>query len=346
MILSIGVAFALGALIIWVVHRALLKPPPAKKCGFPNGPAMTSPRVQLHDGRYLAYRELGVSKEEAQFKVIICHGLDSCKDMELPISQELMEELKVYILIYDRAGYCESDAYPARSVKSEAFDIQELADKLEIGTKFYVIGCSVGAHAIWSCLKYIPHRLLGASMVVPTVNFWWPSLPSALSQQSFNKLPQSYKRTLWIAHYTPWLFYWWMTQKWFPKLGREGVFSDSDEIILNRLLERPEQKKVLQQGQHDSFNRDILCSYGKWEFDLMALTNPFPDNKGSVHMWQGSEDRMVPIELNHFIAQKLTWIQYHEIPNHGHLLVHEAEPFEAILRALLAPPSISSEATL
>lgn len=89
MIISIGVTIALGALIIWVVHRALLKPPPAKKCGFPNGPAMTSPRVQLHDGRYLAYRELGVSKEEAQFKVIICHGLDSCKDMELHISQVL-----------------------------------------------------------------------------------------------------------------------------------------------------------------------------------------------------------------------------------------------------------------
>ncbi|XP_038890210.1 uncharacterized protein LOC120079849 [Benincasa hispida] len=329
----IGAAFALG-FIGWI-YQTLIKPPPPRICGLANGPPLTSPRIKLNDGRHLAYRELGVSKEEAQYKIILCHGLDSCKDMDLPISQELMEELKLYLVVYDRAGYCESDPNPTRSVKTEAFDIQELADKLKLGTKFYVIGCSMGTYPIWGCLKYIPHRLLGASLVVPIVNFWWPSLPSALSQHSFEKFPESYKRTFRIAHYTPWLFYCWMTQKWFKILGRQGMFLHSDSTILNRLLKRPEQKKVLQQGEHESLHRDLLCAYGKWEFDPMELTNPFPDNKGSVHMWQGSEDRIVPIELNRFIAQKLPWIQYHELPNYGHLLVHEAQNFEAILRALL-----------
>lgn len=69
-----------------------------------------------------------------------------------------MEELGIYFLSYDRAGYGESDPNPKRSVKSEAFDIQELADELEIGEKFYVIGISMGGYAAWSCLKYIPHR--------------------------------------------------------------------------------------------------------------------------------------------------------------------------------------------
>ena len=64
----------------------------------------------------------------------------------------------MYLLLFDRAGYCESDPNPSRSVKTEAFDIQELADKLEIGTKFYVIGLSMGTYPIWACLKYIPHR--------------------------------------------------------------------------------------------------------------------------------------------------------------------------------------------
>lgn len=72
--------------------------------------------------------------------------------------QELVEELSIYFLFFDRAGYGESDPYPSRSVKSEAFDIQELADKLQIGSKFYVIGISMGAYPIWGCLKYIPHR--------------------------------------------------------------------------------------------------------------------------------------------------------------------------------------------
>lgn len=100
---------------------------------------------------------IGVSKDEALYKIIICHGYNSSKDMCLPASQEFIEELKLYIvLLYDTAGYGESDPYPARSVKSEAFDIQELADKLHLGTPFYVIGCSMGASTIWSCLKCIP----------------------------------------------------------------------------------------------------------------------------------------------------------------------------------------------
>ena len=67
----------------------------------------------------------------------------------------------------------------------------------------------------------------------------------------------------------------------------------------------------------------------------MELSNPFPDNKDSFHMWQDSENRIVPIELNRFIAQKLPGIQYHEISNAGHFLVYDAKNLEAILRALL-----------
>lgn len=72
--------------------------------------------------------------------------------------QELIEELGIYFLHFDRAGYGESDPHSSRSVKSEAYDIQELADKLEIGDKFYIIGMSMGGYPVWSCLKYIPHR--------------------------------------------------------------------------------------------------------------------------------------------------------------------------------------------
>lgn len=69
-----------------------------------------------------------------------------------------MDELGVCILTFDRAGYGESDPNPKRSVKSEAFDIQELADQLHLGSKFYLIGVSLGTYAVWACLKYIPHR--------------------------------------------------------------------------------------------------------------------------------------------------------------------------------------------
>lgn len=205
--------------------------------------------------------------------------------------QELIEELRIYFLFFDRAGYGESDPYPSRSVKSEALDIQELADLLQIGSKFYVIGISMGAYPVWSCLKYIPHRhatyfnnlatvfsfsfsimlllsfnllklgkhashilpihcrLSGVSLVVPFVNYWWPRIPASLLRESLERLQVSDQWTFRVAHYTPWLLHWWMTQKWFTSLsimaGDMGIFSPKDLETLKKLSEAPSVGQVL-----------------------------------------------------------------------------------------------------
>ncbi|XP_052199359.1 uncharacterized protein LOC127806236 isoform X2 [Diospyros lotus] len=234
-------AAVIGGLVGWAYLA--MKPPPPKICGSQGGPPVTSPRVQLSDGRHLAYKEKGVPMEEAKYKIIIIHGFDSSKDLDLPVSQELIEELRIYFLLFDRAGYGESDPNPKRSVKSEAFDIQELADKLNIGSKFYLIGVSMGAYPIWSCLKYIPHRLSGASLVVPMVNYWWPCLPPSVSKQGFKRLLAQDQWSFRVAHYTPWLFYWWMTQKWFPSLsimtGNMAIFCKQDLEMIKMLSDGP-----------------------------------------------------------------------------------------------------------
>ena len=72
--------------------------------------------------------------------------------------QDVIEDLGIYIVSFDRPGYGESDADPNRSLKSIALDIEELGDQLGLGSKFYVIGLSMGGQVIWKCLKYIPHR--------------------------------------------------------------------------------------------------------------------------------------------------------------------------------------------
>ena len=76
----------------------------------------------------------------------------------LVFSQKIIEEAGVYIVSFDRPGYGESDPDPNRSWRSLALDIEELADQLGLGSKFYVIGFSMGGQITWSCLKYIPHR--------------------------------------------------------------------------------------------------------------------------------------------------------------------------------------------
>lgn len=72
--------------------------------------------------------------------------------------QELAEELGIYLLFFDRAGYGDSDANPGRTLKDDATDVEQLADALQLGDKFYVVGCSMGGYTAWGCLHYIPHR--------------------------------------------------------------------------------------------------------------------------------------------------------------------------------------------
>lgn len=83
--------------------------------------------------------------------------------------QELIDKLNIHIVQYDRAGYGESDPYPKRSLESEALDIEELADQLQIGSKFYVIGVSMGSYAAWSCLHYIPNRQISSLKICITM---------------------------------------------------------------------------------------------------------------------------------------------------------------------------------
>jgi hypothetical protein len=78
------------SIVLFVILSALLyqqiQPPPPKICGSLNGPPVTAPRTKLKDGRHLAYKESGVPKEEAKYKIIFVHGFDSCRHDALPIS--------------------------------------------------------------------------------------------------------------------------------------------------------------------------------------------------------------------------------------------------------------------
>ncbi|KAH7864422.1 hypothetical protein Vadar_029441 [Vaccinium darrowii] len=299
----------------------------------------TPSKVRLSDGRCLAYRELGVPKNISNYKVILVHGFGSSKEMSFMASQDLMDELGVYLLLFDRAGYGESDPNPKRSGKTEASDIQELADQLQLGSKFYVIGISLGSYPIWSCLKRIPERLAGAAFVVPMINYNWRSLPNELTKDDYRK--NLARWALWVSRYTPGLVYWWFTQKMFPSstvIDRNpAFFNDKDlEVLKNtpgfNLLG---ENKLQQPGVFDSIRRDFIVAFSKWDFDPLDLENPYQKNESLVHIWQGFEDKVVPVELQRYVSRKLPWVRYHEVPDGGHLLVYDNVVCEAILKSLL-----------
>ncbi|CAI0549937.1 unnamed protein product [Linum tenue] len=337
-------AVLLIGLLAWALNKSLRAPPPMI-CGTPGGPPVTATRMKLRDGRHLAYQENGVPKEEAKHKIVFVHGFTSNRldpMIVTNLSPEAVRELGVYVVTFDRPGYGESDPDPNRTPKSLALDIEELADYLGLGSKFYVVGKSMGGQVVWGCLKYIPHRLAGAALVAPVINYWWPSFPAKLANEAYKlQLPQD-QWALRIAHYAPWLTYWWNTQKLFPSSAviarRPETLSRQDLELVSRYGEGRYLKVVevaTQQGAYESLHRDMKIGFGKWEFDPMAMENPLPNDEGKVHLWQGDEDKKVPVDLQRFIAKKLPWIQYHELPGAGHALHYVPGMIEGVLRALL-----------
>ncbi|XP_065872423.1 uncharacterized protein [Euphorbia lathyris] len=336
------VVVLLVGLVAWAYQACY--PPPPKICGTLGGPAITAPRIKLRDGRHLAYSETGVSKQTAKYKIIYIHGFSSSRHAISTLtnnSQGLIEELGLYLVSFDRPGYGESDPDSKRTPKSLALDVEELADHLGLGSKFYVMGFSMGGQAVWGVLNYIPHRLAGAALIAPVVNYWWPGFPANLSKEAYYmQLPQD-QWTLRISHYTPCLTYLWNTQKLFPASAvaarKPQVYSQQDLHILSLAAgTQIINAEATQQGEFESLHRDLMIGFGSWEFDPMDLQNPFGNNnEGSVHLWHGDEDKMVPVTLQRYIAQKLPWIHYHELPGAGHLFPYIPFRIEAVLKALL-----------
>lgn len=74
-----AVALLMG--LLGMVYQGKKQPPTPSETGSPEDSPVVSSRFKLKDGRYLAYRERGVPKDKAKFKIIVVHGLGSSKEM-------------------------------------------------------------------------------------------------------------------------------------------------------------------------------------------------------------------------------------------------------------------------
>lgn len=105
--------------------------------------------------------------------------------------------------------------------------------------------------------------------------------------------------------------------------------------VFLQFLHWQRRKLATQQGVHESYYRDMMVMFGKWEFDPMDLLPPsFP-----VHLWQGDEDGLVPVTLQRYICSRLKWIEYHELSKTGHYLSAVPGFGDLVLKTLLVSTS-------
>lgn len=314
-------------------------------------PPPSAVRIQLPDGRFLAYHELGVPSDRARFSLVVPHGFISSRLAGIPgVKLSLLEEFGIRLVTFDRPGFGESDPHPERNLNSSAIDMLHLADSVGIKDKFWVLGYSDGAMHAWGALNYIPHRIAGAAMFAPMVNPY----DSTMTKEEMSRIWENWTRRRRLMFYLA---------RRFPKLlkyfyhrtflsGKHGQIDKWLSISLGEkdkdLIKKPAFEEIWQrnleesirQGSTNAFIEEAVLQVSHWGFSLGDLRvqkkcpgkGLFPWLKffyseaecetigflGPIHMWQGMDDLVVPPTMMDYISRVLPNAIVHRLPEEGH----------------------------
>ncbi len=269
---------------------------------------MTVASVRLRDGRALAYEEFG---DPAGFAVLNCHGGLLCRlDVE-PVA-EVAAELGVRIVSPDRPGVGRSDRRPGASTADWADDAEQLLDSRGI-ERCAVMGWSAGGQYALGVAAKLGARVTHTAVIAGCV-----PLDDRVRRRELSKLDRRFvmlsTKLPWIAHGV------------FAAVGRSAT----------RHPDRATKRSVA--GLPDT-ERDAVLAAGDWMGRTMAEALHDPrgqvddyrafvapwgfapeDVTGSVTLWQGDRDRLVPARWATTLAEHLPSAELVSCPGEDHLI--------------------------
>ncbi|KAJ1424308.1 Alpha/Beta hydrolase fold [Sesbania bispinosa] len=320
--------------------------PPVKQV-FVHPPSAS--RIVLPDGRYMSYKEQGVSADKARFSIIAPHTFLSSRLAGIPgVKHSLLEEFGIRLLTYDLPGFGESDPHPNRNLESSATDMSFLADALGVD-KFWVVGYSSGSMHAWAALRYIPDRVAGAAMFAPMVNPYDPIMRNEERRRTWNKWTRKRKFMYFLARRFPRLLAFFYRQSFLS--GKHGQIDRWLYLSLGKrdkaLMEDPiyeefwqrDVEESIRQGNTKPFVEEAALQVSNWGFSLSDLKLQkrkqksnvlswlkaiFTENEeytgflGPIHIWQGMDDKVVPPSMTDFVHSVLPGAAVHKLPYEGH----------------------------
>ncbi|PON69833.1 Alpha/beta hydrolase fold [Parasponia andersonii] len=342
------------------VKRARIHPPNAT-------------RIQLPDGRHMAYHEQGVTADRARFSIIIPHSFLSSRLAGLPgIKMSLLEEFGIRLVTYDLPGFGESDPHPSRNLNTSALDMLHLANAVGVSDKFWVLAHSGGGMHAWAALKYIPNKVAGAALFAPMMNPYEPGMTKEEMKRTWeNWLPRR-KFLYFLAHRFPrFLSSFYHRTFLSGKLGQiDKWLSDEiliEEPIFEELWDRNLEESIRQRNVKP-FIEEAMLQVSNWGFRLSELQVQrrcqgrgilpwlrsmysqaeceLTGYLGPIHIWQGMDDHVVPPSMTDYIARVLPEANVHKLPNEGIYFPRSLDPLKvqsSIKRKIKQPPSEENE---
>lgn len=266
-------------------------------------------RIQLKDGRTLAYTEHG---DLSGKPVIFFHGNPGSRYMRHP-DDSLTESLGVRMIVPDRPGYGESDFLKGRRLIDMGNDISQLADALNLN-QFAVMGVSAGGPYVAATAYNLKDRVTSGAIVSGSAPF--------NRDNALDDVNDTYRQAYKVAKWPGWILRPLMRAQmnrefkkpdeyWQEVLGRA---SDSDRAI----LERPEIAQQVRAYRPEAVRNGVEG----WVLEARLLVSdwgfPLNDVKTPIHLWYWAQDSIVPPQMGRFLEQSLPNTIPHFLPGGGH----------------------------
>lgn len=270
--------------------------------------------VVTRDGRELAYAEVGDPNGPL---VIHNHGGPSSR-LEARFFAESASRNRLRLICVDRPGMGQSSPQNPRSYAGWAVDVVAIADALGCH-EFGVTGWSEGGPWALAAAAYLdPERLrhvtsiAGGSYGAFGDNWAADQLSKADALGGTLALRFSPAFRLMYASLG-------LVTKRFPGTFMKQLLSSVNDYD-RQVLAQADNESIMSEAGAECFAhgsaglvRDSELLYRSWAFDVAKIGRP-------VHMWQGTDDRLVTESINKAVADAMPGAVWHPVEGAGHFV--------------------------
>lgn len=277
-------------------------------------PAEVNGSIVTDDGRRLSYLEVGDPKGPL---VLHNHGGPSSR-LEARLFAEAAARNGLRFVCVDRPGIGRSDRQEARTYSGWANDLITVANRLGHHA-FGVTGWSEGGPWALAAASYIdPVRLRHVSSIAGgsygTFGDNWAadrlSRPDALGGTLLLRFKPAFRLMYAMLGISARRF----RRSYLEQLRK--MVNEYDREILRRpdvaAAFAEMSAECFAQGS-DGLVRDSELLYRRWAFDVTKIERP-------VHLWQGTEDRLVAASINKAVAERMPGAIWHSVEGAGHFV--------------------------
>lgn len=265
---------------------------------------MREASVLLHDGRTLAYTDLGASTGPV---IMYFHGAPGSR-LDLAHFEDELAARKLRVISADRPGFGRSTPQSGRRREDWSADVAALADHIGV-QRFAVLGLSSGGPYAAECAACLPDRVTAAAIVEGETDFAWAGAWDGYPEDegALMRIGDEDRGTAWCeARYGS-------DGAGFFEVEQEIARADhaafANEAFTSALM--ASVREAFSQGVR-AYAQDIVIQGRPWTFDPQAIVAP-------VLVHHGEADTMIPVAHSRHTTELISGARLTTWPQEGHI---------------------------